>query len=161
MDFEHGEFLISTDPARLDLDYLCRALNATYWAQGRPPEVIRASVRNSLCFGVYRKATQEQVGFARVVTDQATFSWVCDVLIDERCRGQGLGKWLVACVVAHPWVKNTTSLLGTRDAHGLYEKFGYQRSEGMRRPRDGAAPVPAVNRAPSGAGPGAGGHSSR
>jgi GNAT superfamily N-acetyltransferase len=144
MEFENGEFLVSTDRERLDLDYLCRALNATYWAQGRPPEVIRTSVRNSLCFGLYRKGAREQIGFARVVTDQATFSWVCDVLIDERFRGKGLGKWLMACVVSHPNVRNTTSLLGTRDAHGLYEKFGYQRSEGMRRPRDGATPGPAV-----------------
>jgi GNAT superfamily N-acetyltransferase len=141
MEFNQGEFLISTDPERLDLDYLCHALNGTYWAHGRPPEVIRASVRNSLCFGVYRIGTNEQIGFARVVTDQATFSWVCDVLIDERFRGKGLGKWLMSCVVSHPIVKNTTSLLATRDAHGLYEKFGYKRSKSMRRPRDGAPPA--------------------
>jgi GNAT superfamily N-acetyltransferase len=138
MDFENADYVISTDSARLDLAFLCRSLNATYWAQDRPRQVIEESLRHSLCFGLYRKATGEQVGFARVVTDQATVSWVCDVLIDERYRGHGLGKWLVACVVSHPYVKNTTSLLGTKDAHGLYEKFGYQRSEGMRRPRDGA-----------------------
>jgi GNAT superfamily N-acetyltransferase len=136
MEHENAEYLISTDPARLDLAFLCRALNATYWAGDRPRGVIEASVRNSICFGLYRKTTGEQVGFARVVTDQATFSWVCDVVIDESHRGQGLGKWLMSCVVAHPCVKNTNSLLGTRDAHGLYEKFGYRRSSGMRRPSD-------------------------
>ena len=146
MEFENGDFVISTNPARLDLDFLCRALNATYWAQGRPPEVIRASVRNSLCFGLYQRGTNEQIGFARAVTDQATFSWICDVLIDGKFRGKGLGKWLMACVVSHPCIKNATSLLATRDAHGLYEKFGYQRCEGMRRPRDGAAPAPAAGR---------------
>jgi GNAT superfamily N-acetyltransferase len=151
MNIENAEFLISTDPERLDLNFLCRSLNATYWAQGRPHEVIRASVRNSLCFGVYQKETTEQIGFARVVTDQVTFSWVCDVLIDERYRGRGLGKWLMACVVSHPHVKNTTSLLATRDAHGLYEKFGYQRSEGMRRPRDGVGQGQAGITAPAAA----------
>ena len=138
MDFENADYVISTDPARLDLAFLCRSLNATYWAQDRPRQVIEESLRHSLCFGLYLKATNAQVGFARVVTDQATFSWVCDVLIDERYRGRGLGKWLMSCVVSHPHVKDTSSLLGTRDAHGLYEKFGYLRSEGMRRPRDGA-----------------------
>jgi len=138
MEFENADYVISTDPARVDLAFLCRSLNATYWAQNRPRQVIEASLRHSLCFGLYLKTTNAQVGFARVVTDQATFSWVCDVLIDERYRGRGLGKWLMSCVVSHPHVKNTSSLLGTRDAHDLYEKFGYRRSESMRRPRDGA-----------------------
>jgi len=138
MDIEQTDYLISTDPARLDLAFLCRTLAATYWAHDRPRQVVEESLRHSLCFGVYRKATGEQVGFARVVTDQATFSWVCDVVIDERYRRQGLGKWLMACVVSHPHVRHTTSLLGTKDAHGLYERYGYRRSEGMRRPRDGA-----------------------
>ena len=138
MDAENAEYLISTDPQRLDRAFLFRSLNATYWAHGRSPEVIQESIRHSLCFGLYRKDTDEQVGFARVVTDQATFSWVCDVLIDEKYRGRGLGKWLMSCVVDHPNVKNTNSLLGTRDAHGLYERYGYRRCNSMRRPRDGA-----------------------
>jgi len=140
MDVENADYLVSTDPRRLDVAFLCRSLNATYWAHGRSREVIEESIRHSLCFGLYRKETDEQIGFARVVTDQATFSWVCDVLIDERHRGRGLGKWLMSCVVAHPFVKNTTSMLGTRDAHGLYERYGYRRSKGMRRPRDEPAP---------------------
>jgi GNAT superfamily N-acetyltransferase len=140
MDFENDGYLISTDPQRLDLGFLHRSLDATYWAHGRSPEIIQESIRHSLCFGLYQKATNEQVGFARVVTDQATFSWVCDVLIDERFRGRGLGKWLMACVVAHPQVRYTNSLLGTRDAHGLYERYGYRRHHSMRRPRDGGGP---------------------
>ena len=138
MTLEREGFFISTDSSLLDLDFICHGLKASYWAGDRPREVIEESIRNSLCFGVYEKESNRQVGFARVVTDQATFSWVCDVLIDERYRGRGLGKWLMSCVVSHPHVKDTSSLLGTRDAHGLYEKFGYRRSEGMRRPRDGA-----------------------
>jgi len=148
MDFENADYVISTDPARLDLAFLCRTLNTTYWAHDRPRPVIEESLRHSLCFGLYRKVTSEQVGFARVVTDQSTVSWVCDVVIDERFRGQGLGKWLVACVISHPHVRGTTSLLGTRDAHGLYEKFGYQRSSGMRRRRDGAGSQGAGTAAP-------------
>ena len=133
MHFERDRFFISTDPRLLNLDFICRSLNATYWAKDRPRAVVEESIRQSLCFGVYEKENQKQVGFARVVTDQATFSWVCDVFIDEPHRARGLGKWLMTCVTAHPFVKNSMSLLGTRDAHGLYEQFGYTRSEQMKR----------------------------
>ena len=133
MHFERDRFFISTDPRLLNLDFICRSLNASYWAKDRPRAVVEESIRQSLCFGVYEKENQKQVGFARVVTDQATFSWVCDVFIDEQHRKQGLGKWLMACVTAHPFVKNSLSLLGTRDAHHLYEQFGYVRSEQMKR----------------------------
>jgi GNAT superfamily N-acetyltransferase len=138
MNVENDGYLISTDSERLDLAFLRRSLNATYWAHGRSQDVIEKSIRHSLCFGLYRKDTNEQIGFARVVTDQATFSWVCDVVVDDRYRGRGLGKWLMSCVVAHPQVKNTTSMLVTRDAHGLYERYGYRRHRSMRRPRDEA-----------------------
>ena len=134
MNFEREGFLISTDPERLDLDFVCRSLHTTYWAGNRPRAVIEASIRNSVCFGVYAKDGGRQVGFARVVTDHATVSWICDVFIAEGERGQGLGKWLMACVTEHPCVKHSLSVLGTRDAHGLYEKYGYVRAKLMRRP---------------------------
>lgn len=133
MNLEHKGFLISTEPKLLDLDFICRGLNATYWAKNRPRAVIKESIRNSVCFGVYEKKTKKQVGFARVVTDKVTYSWLCDVFIDKDHRKQGLGKWLMSRITAHPAVKNTVSLLGTLDAHGLYEKFGYVRSEQMKR----------------------------
>ena len=133
MKFEREGFLISTEHELLDVAFIYQSLNSTYWAKGRSRETVEESIRNSLCFGVYKTETREQIGFARVVTDQATFSWICDVFIEETHRKKGLGKWLVECVTAHPSVKNCRSFLGTADAHALYEKFGYARSEVMRR----------------------------
>lgn len=136
MKFEREGFLVSTDPGLLDLDFVCRGLNRTYWAENRPRGVIEESIQNSLCFGVYEKEPRRQVGFARVVTDKATFAWICDVFIDEAQRKRGLGKWLMECVCCHPFVKDSMSILGTRDAHGLYEKYGFVRSEIMKRSPD-------------------------
>lgn len=133
MNFERDGFLISNDPGLLDLDFIGRGLNGTYWAKNRPRAVIAESIRNSLCFGLYEQAGRQQVGFARIVTDQVTFSWLCDVFVDDKYRKQGLGKWLVACVTAHPTVKSTVCLLGTLDAHGLYEQHGFVRVEQMKR----------------------------
>ena len=104
-------YLISTSQAKLDIGFVRRGLNATYWARDRPLRVIRKSLAGSLCFGVYEKAGGRQVGFARVVTDRATFSWLCDVFIDEAHRGRGLGTWLVAHATSHPDVGK-----GNRDA---------------------------------------------
>jgi GNAT superfamily N-acetyltransferase len=101
-------------------DYLS---HTSYWAQGRPFSVVQKAVENSLCFGVYRD--DQQVGFARVVTDYATFAWLCDVFILEGYRGIGLGKWLIECVVAHPELQGLgLFLLATRDAHELYHCYG-------------------------------------
>jgi GNAT superfamily N-acetyltransferase len=115
------------------MDFVCRALGGTYWANARPRAVIRKSVRNSLCFGVYERRGGRQVAFARVVTDRATFSWICDVVVDERDRGRGIGKLLMASVAGHPLVRRGLNLLATRDAHGLYERFGFAREEMMTR----------------------------
>ena len=131
---ENRGYVVSTDRGLLDTDFICAALARSYWARGRPRPVIERSIGNSLCFGLYGKKDRRQVGFARVVTDGATFSWLCDIVIDERLRGRGLGKFLVSCVVAHPQVSGTKCVLGTRDAHGLYGKFGFARCELMRRP---------------------------
>jgi GNAT superfamily N-acetyltransferase len=120
-----GNFLISTDPALLDLpaihDYL---VNRSYWAQGRPPEVIQRSIENSLCFGLYESG--RQAGFARVVTDQATFAWLCDVFILEPWRGRGLSKWLMECILSHPGLQGLRRIvLATKDAHELYRRYGF------------------------------------
>jgi len=116
---------ISTDPAELDVEWVVAALSErAYWAQGRPRDVIEASIRGSLCFGAYRD--DRQVGFARVVTDRATFGWVCDVFVDESARGQGVGGELMRAITGHPELRELKRLvLSTRDAHGFYEEFGF------------------------------------
>lgn len=119
-----GEFLISNDPAKLQLDAIYDLIaNRSYWGKGRPREIMDRAVENSLCYGVYHHG--QQVGFARVVTDYATFAWLCDVYVDETFRGHGLGKALVQAVVSHPHLKDIRRLLlATRDAHGLYAGYG-------------------------------------
>jgi GNAT superfamily N-acetyltransferase len=99
--------------------------NRSYWALGRPLEVARRSLEYSLCFGLYERG--KQVGFARVVTDRATFAWPCDVFVLEAYRGRGLSKWLIESVMSHPDLQGLRRvLLGTREAHGLYERFGFK-----------------------------------
>lgn len=115
---------ISTDKAKLDLPLIHDFLShSSYWAQGRSYEVVEQSIAHSLCFDVYDGS--QQVGFARVVTDYATFAWVCDVFILDTYRGQGLSKWLVQCVTVHPDLQNVLRfVLATRDAHELYRQYG-------------------------------------
>lgn len=124
MEIERGCFLVSTDKEKLDLrtihDWLS---NSSYWAQGRPLATVVKSIEQSLCFGVYTE--NHQVGFARVVTDYATFAWLCDVFVLETHRGFGLGKWLIECVVAHSQLQDLTLfMLATSDAHELYRRHG-------------------------------------
>jgi GNAT superfamily N-acetyltransferase len=133
MEWKRDGFSISDDPERLDIGFIDGALQTSYWARGRSIDTIRQSIRNSLCFGVYEG--DRQIGFARVVTDQCTFSWVCDVIITPQYRGRGIGTWLMQCVVDHPQTKSTMQILGTKDAHSLYEKVGFVRREMMVRPR--------------------------
>ena len=124
VEYQRDNRTISTDKTRLDIDlvwdYLC---HTSYWAQGRPLATMQRAIEHSLCFGVY--ADDQQVGFARVVTDYATFAWLCDVFILKAHCGQGLGKWLVECVVAHPELQGLKLfLLATSDAHELYRCYG-------------------------------------
>ena len=116
---------ISTDPARLD----CRAIHAyltrSYWSPGIPLEIVERAARHSLCFGLYEHAGA-QVGFTRVVTDHATFAYLCDVYVLEAHRGRGLSKWMMREVMAHPAVAGARRvMLATRDAHGLYAQAGF------------------------------------
>ncbi len=119
-------FEISTDRRRLDLAWLVPALSErAHWAVGRPAAMIERSIEGSTCYGLYRAT--EQVGFARVITDGTTFAWLCDVFIDEAWRGQGLGSWLVETIVAQPELADIRRfLLATRDAAGLYRRFGFE-----------------------------------
>ena len=120
-----GGFRISTDPARLDLGVIHGFLSGSYWARGIPREVVERSIRGSLCFGVYEEGGP-QVGFARVITDRATFAYLADVFVLESHRGRGLSKWLLERILAHPDLQGLRRfLLGTKDAHGLYARFGF------------------------------------
>ncbi len=118
------EYTISTDDSRLDLDVVHGYLKRSYWAEGVPLDVVRRSAENSLVFGVYRGA--EQVGFARVITDQATFAYLADVFILEEHQGRDLGKWLVETVLSHPDLQGLRRwMLATKDAHELYRKYAF------------------------------------
>ncbi|MEO7309772.1 MAG: GNAT family N-acetyltransferase [Chitinophagaceae bacterium] len=118
-------FLITTDPALLHVEYIQHYLaNESYWAQNIPIEVVRKSIAGSCCFGVYKDA--RQIGLARVVTDYASFGYLCDVFIDAAFRGLGLSKWLMEVIHSHQDLQGfRVWLLGTKDAHGLYAQFGY------------------------------------
>jgi GNAT superfamily N-acetyltransferase len=119
------EFEISTDPARIDVGLVYRFLQTSYWAKGRPRDVVERSIRNSLCFGVYRAG--QQVAFARVVSDRAVFAHLMDVFVVPEFRGRGISKALMRAILEHPDLQNLgTFLLATRDAHGLYAQFGFR-----------------------------------
>jgi len=124
LERQRDGFTISTDPARLDLDGVYAWLSASYWARGIPRDVFERSVRHALCFGIYEGA--RQVGFARVVTDFATVAYVGDVFVLEPWRGRGLSRWLMEVISSHPDLQGFRRwILLTRDAHGLYRKFGF------------------------------------
>ncbi|QMW02171.1 GNAT family N-acetyltransferase [Spirosoma foliorum] len=120
------EYTISTDKTKLDLEVIHRFLSEeAYWSLNIPLEIVQRSIENSLCFGVYQG--ENQVGFARVVTDMATFGYLADVFILPEHRGQGLSKKLVAFIMDYPSLQGLRRImLVTRDAHGLYKQFGFQ-----------------------------------
>ena len=146
-EWRRGDYTISTDRARLDVSAIHEFLSTeSYWARGRSFEMVERAVSNSLPFGLYRGA--RQLGFARVVTDYATFAWLADVYVLDEFRGEGLGRWLVAVVLSHPELQNLRRwILGTRDAHELYRRFGFVEVERpefyMHRIDSGAASTPA------------------
>lgn len=116
--------LVSTDPARLDLDAIHRWISNSYWAAGIPRETMARAMDGSLCFGLYDGS--RQLGLARVITDGATFAYVCDVYVDDARQRGGLGTWLMQCVHQHPSLQGLRRwLLVTRDAHNLYRRAGY------------------------------------
>jgi GNAT superfamily N-acetyltransferase len=125
MEHRHGEFLISTDRERMNLDVIHSFLTNCYWAKGIQREVVARSIKHSLCFGIF-EGSGAQVGFARVVSDFATVAYLGDVFVLKSHRGRGLSKWLMQCIVKHPALQNLRRwILLTRDAHGLYSQFGF------------------------------------
>jgi GNAT superfamily N-acetyltransferase len=124
MDFYKDQYSISTDKEKLDIEYIHRFLSHSYWAENIPLTIVQKSVDGSMCFAVYDD--DKQIGFARVITDHATFGYLADVFIDENYRGRGLSKWLMEVIMGHPELQGFRSWqLATKDAHGLYARFGF------------------------------------
>jgi GNAT superfamily N-acetyltransferase len=124
VEYKREQFVISTDAERLDLDVIHRFLTNSYWANGIPREVVERSIQNSLVFGLFDGNTQ--IGFARVITDLATFAYIGDVFVLDAYRGRGLGKWMMECIEQHPSLQGLRRWsLVTRDAHGLYARCGF------------------------------------
>jgi GNAT superfamily N-acetyltransferase len=154
--WRRGEYVISTDRSRLDLDAVHAYLSEeAYWSPGVPRAVVERSIEHSLNFGLYRG--DEQVGFARVVTDYATFAWLADVFVLREHRGAGLGKWLVETAVSHPELRGLRRwILATGDAHELYARFGFEPTAGdarfMALETASKRPGPAADRAATASG---------
>jgi len=128
-----GEFFYSTDKSKLNLDYIHHFLSKeSYWAKNIPINIVKTSIEGSLCFGVY--GNDKQVGFARVITDYATFGYLADVFIDKDYRGRGLSKVLMTFIMEQDVVKKLRRfMLATLDAHSLYAQFGFESQEGNKR----------------------------
>jgi GNAT superfamily N-acetyltransferase len=131
-EYRKGEFTVSTDHERINLDVVHGFLTECYWAKGIPREAVARSIENALCFGVY--AENKQIGFARVISDYATYAYIGDVFVLEPFRGRGLGKWLMECIMQHPRLQGLRRWsLVTSDAHGLYAQFGF---EPLKKPQN-------------------------
>jgi N-acetylglutamate synthase-like GNAT family acetyltransferase len=125
MEVFQAAYSISTDKKKLDIPFIHKFLGESYWAENIPLETVQKSIEGSMCFAVYEN--NRQIGFARVVTDGATFGYLADVFIDAAYRGRGLSKWLMQTIMEHPDLQGFRSWqLATRDAHGLYAQFGFK-----------------------------------
>ncbi|MGV2964877.1 GNAT family N-acetyltransferase [Paenibacillus sp. AGC30] len=128
MHIEFDEYLITDDKKILDFETISSFLSRSYWANRRSKEKIRKSFENSECIGVYKG--EKQIGIARLVTDYTTVYWLCDVFIDEEYRGKGIGKKLIESITTAEEYRNLFGILGTRDAHGLYEGYEFVKDNG-------------------------------
>ena len=124
MEQQKGEYLLSTDKSKIDIKAVHNFLSRSYWAEEIPIETVRRSIENSLCFAIYQR--EMLVGFARVITDFATFAYLADVFILPEHRGKGLSKWLMQIIINYPELQGLRRFtLATKDAHGLYAQFGF------------------------------------
>jgi GNAT superfamily N-acetyltransferase len=125
VEVTRGEYVVSTDKHRIDVKSVHAFLASTYWSPEIPEPVLRRAIAGSLCFGIYRGP--EQVGFARVITDSATYAYLSDVFVLEGHRGRGLATWMMEVIMAHPSLQGLRRFaLSTRDAHALYRQFGFE-----------------------------------
>lgn len=124
MTIAKNQFTITTEKEKFDVEFIHSFLTHSYWAEGISKEVIKRSIEGALCFGLFEN--DKQIGFARMITDKATFAYLADVFIIEEYRGRGLSKWLMEVIMSHPSLQGLRRMmLATKDAHGLYEKFGF------------------------------------
>ena len=131
LSYQRDEFTVVTDPLKLDVNAIHGYLSRAYWSEGISRAIVERAIANSLCFGLFHGA--QQIGFARVVSDRATYAYLCDVYVLEEFRGKGLGVWLMECVMRHPDLQGLRRFsLATRDAHGLYRKFGF---DALKKPQ--------------------------
>ena len=131
------DFYVKTGAENMQLPEVCRLLHSTYWANDRPDEIIEKSLLKSDCIGAFLKEGGKQIGFARIITDDAIMYYLCDVVVDENYRGRGVGRKMMETIRNDEKYRPMYALLGTKDAHGLYEKFGFVKSvDGslMRKP---------------------------
>ena len=127
MEWKDGKYKISNDKSLLSVEKICELLSKSYWASKRPREVIEKSIDNSICYGVYYN--EEQIGFGRIITDYVTTYYICDVILDEKYRGRGLGKKLIECMIEFEDFSDNYGILSTRDAHGLYQQYGFVKDD--------------------------------
>jgi GNAT superfamily N-acetyltransferase len=140
-EHRHRDILVTTDPARLDIETVHGFLSVSYWAEGIPRETVERSIRHSICFGAFEG--DRQVGFARVISDRATFAYVADVFVLPTHRGRDIGKRLMACITSHPELQNLRLwTLFTRDAHGLYRQYGFREARYPDRLMERRLPQP-------------------
>lgn len=133
MEWTHEEFVLTDEAQRIDLAVTQALLLDTYWGVRRPPEVVERMIEHSFPFTLLKG--DGQIGFGRVVSDFTVFSWIADIVIDPAYRGRGLGKWMMECIKAHPRIRHTQMVLQTRDAHGLYERYGFAHNPALMSTR--------------------------
>jgi GNAT superfamily N-acetyltransferase len=133
MDWTQDYYTLCDDPLRVDVARTHALLERTYWGVRRPSDVVARMIEKSMPFTLLCHGSQ--VGFARAVTDYTVFTWVADLVIDEAHRGRGLGQWMMTFILQHPALKRTQFVLQTRDAHALYERYGFGRNEALMSTR--------------------------
>jgi GNAT superfamily N-acetyltransferase len=129
--WEKTPYILTTDPACVDFGFVHSQLSKSYWGSNRTKKQVEKSIRNAIPFTLY--LNEDPIGFARVITDKAVFAYLADVIIASEHRGNGLGKWMMSCILAYPDLKGCKVLLETKDAHGLYTQFGFELKECMKK----------------------------
>ena len=131
MDWKYQDYIITDDRLKANPERVKNLLSESYWAKNRSIETIKKTIENSICISVF--FDNKQIGFARIVTDYAVFAWIADIIIEESHRGKGLGKEIMRIIQEHSLIPNSVQVLRTKDAHGLYEKFGFKNCEFMSK----------------------------